>query len=34
VGFSDLAQIEAASAAADAGKLPTAILRRVDAWQG
>jgi aryl-alcohol dehydrogenase-like predicted oxidoreductase len=34
VGFSDLAQIEAASTAADAGKLPTAILRRVDAWQG
>jgi L-glyceraldehyde 3-phosphate reductase len=31
VGFSDLAQIEAASAAADAGKLPTAILRRAQA---
>jgi aryl-alcohol dehydrogenase-like predicted oxidoreductase len=34
VGFSDLAQIEAACAAADAGKLPTAILRRVEASQG
>ena len=34
VGFSDLAQIEAACAAADAGKLPTAILRRVAASQG
>jgi L-glyceraldehyde 3-phosphate reductase len=34
VGFSDLAQIEAACAAADAGKLPTAILRRAEASQG
>lgn len=34
VGFSDLAQIETACAAANAGKLPTAILRRVEASQG
>ena len=33
VGFSDVAQIEAACAAADAGKLPTDILRRAQAWQ-
>jgi len=31
VGFSDLAQIEVACAAADAGKLPTDILRRAQA---
>jgi aryl-alcohol dehydrogenase-like predicted oxidoreductase len=33
VGFSDFAQIEAACAAADAGKLPTDILRRAQTWQ-
>ena len=34
VGFSDLAQIEAACAAADAGKLPTELLLRAQATQG
>lgn len=33
VGFSDLAQIETASAAAEAGRLPTEILRRAQSWQ-
>jgi aryl-alcohol dehydrogenase-like predicted oxidoreductase len=33
VGFSDLAQIEAAGVAAEAGALPTAILRRAQSWQ-
>jgi aryl-alcohol dehydrogenase-like predicted oxidoreductase len=33
VGFSDIAQIEAAASAAAAGPLPTNILSRIDAWQ-
>jgi len=34
VGFSNLAQVEAAAAAAAAGKLPTELIRRARSWQG